>query len=191
MHQANLLHAQHARLVVPVAEMCASARYGADPGCALPGRPWHARNLARKVHQSTGIGGMKCRNSVRSSQTSEQWESAMNMLMAVQHILVASIDSGVMEDHDHHVLGLPSGLEGGVPARSFGIYAAYAGPVTSGVNRGTRGSPTPRSAPRRCTGPVCRGDLPRRRSGRQYGLALAVCELAPLSPTGAGPNSKV
>uniref|UniRef100_A0AAU2VH62 Condensation domain-containing protein n=1 Tax=Streptomyces sp. NBC_00003 TaxID=2903608 RepID=A0AAU2VH62_9ACTN len=63
-----------------------------------------------------------------------------------------------MEDHDHHVLGLPSGLEGGVPARSFGIYAAYAGPVTSGVNRGTRGSPTPRSAPP----PVYRTGVPRR-----------------------------
>lgn len=47
--------------------------------------------------------------------TPEQWENAVNTLMEVQHTLAASIDSGAVEDHDHHVLGLPSGLEGAAP----------------------------------------------------------------------------
>jgi hypothetical protein len=48
--------------------------------------------------------------------TPQQWEEAVNMLMQVQRTLVASIDSGVLEAHDHHVLGLPSALEGATPA---------------------------------------------------------------------------
>ncbi|MFE7757622.1 hypothetical protein [Streptomyces sp. NPDC057429] len=47
--------------------------------------------------------------------TPEQWEDVVNMLMEVQGTLAASIDSGVVEDHDHHVLGLPSGLAEAVP----------------------------------------------------------------------------
>ncbi|WP_143664992.1 hypothetical protein [Streptomyces sp. TLI_55] len=39
----------------------------------------------------------------------------MELLKAVEGTLAESIDSGVVEDHDHHVLGLPSGLEGGAP----------------------------------------------------------------------------
>ncbi|MFJ8620887.1 hypothetical protein ACIRD4_34455 [Streptomyces clavifer] len=47
--------------------------------------------------------------------TPEQWEDVVSMLMKIQGTLVASIDCGVVEDHDHHVLGLPSGLAGAVP----------------------------------------------------------------------------
>nr|WSS66834.1 hypothetical protein OG491_00165 [Streptomyces sp. NBC_01175] len=39
----------------------------------------------------------------------------VSMLMEVQATLASSIDSGVVEDHDHHVLGLPSGLAGATP----------------------------------------------------------------------------
>ncbi|MFD0287646.1 hypothetical protein [Streptomyces lutosisoli] len=47
--------------------------------------------------------------------TPERWKGTVDMLMEVQRALVDSIDSGVVEDHDHHVLGLPSGLEGATP----------------------------------------------------------------------------
>ena len=47
--------------------------------------------------------------------TSQEWKSAVDMLTEVQRTLVASIDSGIVEDHDQHVLGLPSGIEGAMP----------------------------------------------------------------------------
>lgn len=47
--------------------------------------------------------------------TPERWKKTVELLMAVEDTLADSIGSGVVEDHDHHVLGLPSGLEGGSP----------------------------------------------------------------------------
>ncbi|MGA4980261.1 hypothetical protein [Streptomyces cinereoruber] len=47
--------------------------------------------------------------------TPQEWDDVLAMLMEVQRTLSASIDSGVVEDHDQHVLGLPSGVEGAAP----------------------------------------------------------------------------
>ncbi|MCZ0983512.1 hypothetical protein O1L60_42665 [Streptomyces diastatochromogenes] len=47
--------------------------------------------------------------------TLKQWEDALDMLMEVQHTLAASVVSGVVEDHDQHVLGLPSGVSEAPP----------------------------------------------------------------------------
>ncbi|MET9952411.1 hypothetical protein ABZ135_12805 [Streptomyces sp. NPDC006339] len=47
--------------------------------------------------------------------TPQEWDDVLAMLTEVERTLVASVDSGVVEDHDHHVLGLPSGIEGAAP----------------------------------------------------------------------------
>ncbi|MGW7825110.1 hypothetical protein ACWGLF_45660 [Streptomyces puniciscabiei] len=47
--------------------------------------------------------------------SSQQWDDVVAMLMTVQRTLTASVDSGVVENHDLHVLGLPSGIEGATP----------------------------------------------------------------------------
>jgi hypothetical protein len=47
--------------------------------------------------------------------TPEQWKHAVDMLLEVQRILVDSVVSGCVEEHDHHIVGLPSGVEGAMP----------------------------------------------------------------------------
>lgn len=47
--------------------------------------------------------------------TPEEWKRAIEMLLEVQRTLAASVISGVVEEHDHHILGLPSGVEGSMP----------------------------------------------------------------------------
>lgn len=47
--------------------------------------------------------------------TSDEWHRAIEMLREVQRILVASVDSGRVEENDHHIIGLPSGIEGAMP----------------------------------------------------------------------------
>lgn len=47
--------------------------------------------------------------------TPEQWQHAIDQLLEVQRTLVASIDSGQVEEHDHHIVGLPSGIGGAMP----------------------------------------------------------------------------
>jgi hypothetical protein len=37
------------------------------------------------------------------------------MLLEVQRILADSVVSGCVEEHDHHIVGLPSGVEGATP----------------------------------------------------------------------------
>ncbi|MFE0777818.1 hypothetical protein [Streptomyces sp. NPDC058861] len=58
--------------------------------------------------------------------TSQEWGDVLAMLMQVQHTLSASVDSGVVEDHDQHVLGLPSGVEGAAPGGARIEAALYA-----------------------------------------------------------------
>jgi hypothetical protein len=55
-------------------------------------------------------------NTYQASQpTPDQWKHAIGMLLEVQRILAASVDSGRVEEHDHHIVGLPSGVEGAMP----------------------------------------------------------------------------
>ncbi|MFC9497730.1 hypothetical protein [Streptomyces sp. NPDC056982] len=49
------------------------------------------------------------------SPTPDEWERALGMLLEVQRILATSVVSGCVEEHDHHIVGLPSGVEGGTP----------------------------------------------------------------------------
>jgi hypothetical protein len=44
--------------------------------------------------------------------STRQWDDVVTMLTTVQRTLAASIDSGTVEDHDLHILGLPSGIDG-------------------------------------------------------------------------------
>lgn len=81
------------------------------PPVVQAGRVRQPRRVRRLI--GTLEAGMQGRRSDRP--TPEQWRSAVDMLLEVQRTLAGSIDSGVVEDHDHHVLGLPSGLQGAVP----------------------------------------------------------------------------
>lgn len=45
----------------------------------------------------------------------DEWQYAYNLLLEVQRILCHSIESGHVEEHDHHIVGLPSGIPGAPP----------------------------------------------------------------------------
>ncbi|MFE6474642.1 hypothetical protein [Streptomyces rochei] len=47
--------------------------------------------------------------------TPDEWKRAIEKLLEVQSILAESIVSGTVEEHDHHIVGLPSGVEGAMP----------------------------------------------------------------------------
>jgi len=53
-----------------------------------------------------------------SRPTPDEWKHATGMLLEVQRTLAASINSGCVEEHDHHIVGLPSGVEGAMPGGS-------------------------------------------------------------------------
>ncbi|MFE9812445.1 hypothetical protein [Streptomyces sp. NPDC005548] len=50
-----------------------------------------------------------------SRPTPGEWKRAIEMLLEVQRTIVASVESGCVEEHDHHIVGLPSGVEGTMP----------------------------------------------------------------------------
>jgi len=50
-----------------------------------------------------------------SGPTPAEWKHAVNLLLEVQRTLAASVDSGFIEAHDRQIVGLPSGVEGGMP----------------------------------------------------------------------------
>ena len=50
-----------------------------------------------------------------SRPSPQEWQRAADMLLEVQRILVDSIASGSVEESDHHIVGLPSGVEGSTP----------------------------------------------------------------------------
>jgi hypothetical protein len=55
-------------------------------------------------------------NTYQASQpTPDEWKRVIGMLLDVQRTLAASADSGCVEEHDHHIVGLPSGVEGAMP----------------------------------------------------------------------------
>jgi len=47
--------------------------------------------------------------------SAEEWEYAVDMLLQVQRTLAASVASGHVEEYDHQIVGLPSGVEGAMP----------------------------------------------------------------------------
>lgn len=47
--------------------------------------------------------------------TAEEWQDAIAMLPEVQRTLAGSVMSGRVEDHDRHIVGLPSGVMGAMP----------------------------------------------------------------------------
>jgi hypothetical protein len=47
--------------------------------------------------------------------TPEEWERARALLLEVQRTLADSVRSGCVEEHDHHIVGLPSGVEAAMP----------------------------------------------------------------------------
>lgn len=53
-----------------------------------------------------------------SRPTPAEWEHAVELLLEVQRTLAASVVSGCVEEHDHHIVGLPSGVEGAMPGGS-------------------------------------------------------------------------
>jgi hypothetical protein len=50
-----------------------------------------------------------------SQPTPDEWKRAIDMLREVQRTLVASVDSGCVEENDHHIVGLPSGVQDAMP----------------------------------------------------------------------------
>lgn len=47
--------------------------------------------------------------------TAAEWQHAINLLLQVEDVLADSIASGRVEQHDHHIIGLPSSVEGATP----------------------------------------------------------------------------
>lgn len=47
--------------------------------------------------------------------TPAEWKHAIEKLLEVQRVLAESIVSGSIEEHDHQIVGLPSGVEGSMP----------------------------------------------------------------------------
>jgi len=45
----------------------------------------------------------------------EEWERAIDMLLEVQRTLAESVRCGQLEDHDHQIVGLPSGVGSSMP----------------------------------------------------------------------------
>ena len=52
---------------------------------------------------------------MESQPTPDEWNRAVGLLLEVQRTLAASVASGTVEEHDHHIIGLPSGVKGGMP----------------------------------------------------------------------------
>lgn len=50
-----------------------------------------------------------------SGPTPAEWKRAVDLLLEVQRTLAGSIVSGCVEEHDHHIVGLPSGVESSMP----------------------------------------------------------------------------
>jgi hypothetical protein len=50
-----------------------------------------------------------------SGPTPDEWKRAVEMLLEVQRTLAASVDSGCVEENDHHIVGLPSGVQDAMP----------------------------------------------------------------------------
>jgi hypothetical protein len=50
-----------------------------------------------------------------SRPTPAEWKRAIEMLLEVQRTLAASVVSGCVEEHDHHIVGLPSGVQDAMP----------------------------------------------------------------------------
>lgn len=47
--------------------------------------------------------------------TPAEWKRAIEMLREVEGILADSVVSGHVAEHDHHIVGLPSGVENAMP----------------------------------------------------------------------------
>lgn len=54
-------------------------------------------------------------SSQNSRPTPAEWKRAVDMLLEVQRTLADSVVSGCVEENDHHIVGLPSGVQGGMP----------------------------------------------------------------------------
>jgi hypothetical protein len=58
--------------------------------------------------------------------TPDEWQQVINMLLEVQRTLADSIESGCVEEHDHHIVGLPSGVQDSTPGGARIEAALYA-----------------------------------------------------------------